>query len=86
MPDMHHPTPSTDRIRELADSLGFLTEADLLLLTDWSASTAESYRKRGDGPAWVRCGSNYLYPRAGVAAWLSARVRERNASPVREAL
>lgn len=43
---------SVDRIRELADSLGFVPDIDVLLLTGWSPVTLEQYRKRGDGPPY----------------------------------
>jgi hypothetical protein len=70
-------TASASRIRELADSLGYVTEEDVLLMTEWSPSTLEAYRKRGDGPPFVRFGARYYYPRKQLADYLAERVKER---------
>lgn len=66
------------RLIDLADRLDCLTEFDLLLLADITPTTAEAWRKRGEGPGYIRAGNRYLYPRAEVSKWLSGRVRERN--------
>jgi hypothetical protein len=65
------------RLTVLADRLDCLTEDDIQLLTGVTAMTAEMWRKRGDGPAYIRAGKRFLYPRAGVAEWLAARVHVR---------
>lgn len=72
---------SPARLTALVDRLDCLTEQDLQLLCDVKDGTEESWRKRGNGPPYVRAGNRYLYPRDGVAQWLAARVRERNAVP-----
>jgi predicted site-specific integrase-resolvase len=69
-----------DRIQYLAQSLDCLSEHDLLLLADITPATAENWRKRGKGPAYVLLGNRYLYPRAAVAAYLNGNVRERRES------
>lgn len=69
------------RLSVLVDRLDCLTEQDLQLLCDIKDGTEESWRKRGNGPPYVRAGNRYLYPRAGVAQWLAARVRERTVVP-----
>ena len=75
-----------ERLRDLADRLDCLTEADLLLLTGTKDITTEQWRKRGEGPGYVRAGKRFLYPRAAVAEWLSGRLRERRAADPRGAL
>lgn len=69
------------RLSFLMDRLDCFTEADLLLLTDASPSTLEQWRKRGEGPAYIRAVNRFLYPRKGVADWLQTRLRERPAAP-----
>ncbi len=65
-----------DRLRTLADKLDCLTESDIMLLGKLSHSTVEAWRKRGTGPAYIRVGNRYLYPRKAVAKFLESRVRE----------
>ena len=73
----HQSIPDNDRIRELAQSMDCLPESDLCLLADVTPSTAEAWRKRGKGPAYILIGNRYLYPRTAVAEYLQSRVRER---------
>lgn len=61
----------------LAQSLDCLVEADLCLLADITPSTAESWRKRGKGPAYVLVGNKYLYPRSSLLEFLQRNVRAR---------
>ncbi len=70
----------TGRLTVLADRLDYFTEEDLLLLADVTPSTAEVWRKRGQGPTYVLAGNRYLYPRAAVMEWLSRRTRVRAAN------
>jgi len=81
-----HETTTNGRLTEIADSLDCLTELDLLLLADINPGTLEAWRKRGEGPGYVRAGNRFLYPRVEVTKWLSGRVRERNSTSVREQL
>jgi len=74
---MNTPAESEERIRALAQQLDCIAESDLCLLADITPLTAESWRKRGRGPAYVLAGNRYLYPRSEVAKWLSDRVHER---------
>ena len=66
-----------ERVRDIAQSLDCVTEPDLCLLADITPATAESWRKRGKGPAYALIGNRYLYPRSEVAAFLKSIVRER---------
>ena len=77
------PTQDQARIRDLAQSLDCIAEQDLCLLADITPTTAESWRKRGKGPAYVLIGNRYLYPRAAVAEFVKSNVRERHAVPVK---
>lgn len=68
---------ASPRLTALVDRLDCFTEQDLLLLAAVLPSTAELWRKRGEGPAYIRAGRRYLYPRAAVNDWLAGRVRAR---------
>jgi hypothetical protein len=68
------------RVNELAKRLDVFSEGDICLLAKVSPSTAESWRKRGKGPAYVLFGNRYLYPRQAVAEFLQSQLRERNDS------
>jgi Helix-turn-helix domain len=74
-------TPPADRVSALAQSLDCIAEPDLCLLAKITPSTAESWRKRGKGPAYVLFGNAYLYPRQAVAEYLQSKAKERNPSP-----
>lgn len=69
------------RLVAITDRLDVFTEADLMLLTDASPSTLEQWRKRGEGPAYIRAVNRYLYPRQAVADWLQTRLRDRPVVP-----
>jgi hypothetical protein len=68
-----------DRVKELADRLDYLTEEDFQLLAQATPGTVEAWRRRGQGPAYVRLGNRVLYPRKAVAAHLETLTRERKA-------
>lgn len=76
-----HTDEQTARINALAQSLDCIPEPDLCLLAGITESTAENWRKRGTGPAYVLMGNRYLYPRQAVAEYIQANVRERRARP-----
>lgn len=68
-------TPGQDRAirREMAASLDCFIEEDFQDLSGTTESTLVAWRKRGTGPAYVRLGKNYLYPRPAVVKFLEAR-------------
>ncbi len=66
-----------DKLREIAHSLGCLVPSEIQALTGWSDSTLEAYRKRGKGPSFVKAGKHYLYPRSGVAEFMTENTRAR---------
>lgn len=70
-----------ERVRQMADKLDCLTEEDFILLAGATPSTVESWRRRGQGPAYVLIGRRYLYPRKAVAKHLEALTRERTEAP-----
>jgi predicted DNA-binding transcriptional regulator AlpA len=74
--DIQH-SDNRNTLRDIAESLGCLTQDEVQTLTGWSDSTIEAYRKRGKGPAYIRCGKNALYPRASIAEYLASNTRER---------
>ncbi|QHE85892.1 helix-turn-helix transcriptional regulator [Hydrogenophaga sp. BPS33] len=76
-------TAEHERIRQMADKLDFLTEEDFTLLANATPGTVEAWRKRGTGPAYVRLGRRFLYPRKAVAKYLDSLTRERAALPAK---
>lgn len=74
------------QVEQLAASLDCMTEEELLLLAKIKRPTAEAWRKRGLGPAYVLLGNRFLYPKKAVAAYLATLVRERQSSPIGGAL
>jgi len=64
-------------VRDLAQSMDCLSEADFCLLAGVTPNTAEGWRKRGKGPSYVLIGNRYLYPRAAVAKFIGQNLRER---------
>ena len=79
-------TETKIRIRELAESLDCLVEDDLELLAGVKASTSEAWRKRGTGPAFVRLGNTFLYPRSALRAFLAGQVRGPRGVPAQAVL
>ena len=75
--------PGATRAQALARSLDCLTEQDLCVLYGITQNTAEAWRKRRKGHAYILAGNNYLYKRASVAADLQARERERTDTPAK---
>ena len=63
----------------MAEKLDCFLEEDFRELADATAGTVEAWRKRGQGPAYIRLGNRYLYPRKAVAAHLESITRERTA-------
>ena len=61
-------------IRALAERLDYLTDGQLQELADVKATTTEAWRRRRQGPDYVRLGNNIFYPRAGVQEFLAKRV------------
>ena len=68
-----------DRVRQMAEHLDCFIEEDFQQLAGATANTVEAWRKRGTGPAYIRLGTRYLYPRKAVAHYLESITRERNA-------
>jgi hypothetical protein len=71
-------TAESERLRALADRLDCLTEQDFQLLTGATAGTVEAWRKRHQGPDYIRLGNRYFYPRAAVADHMRRLTRERH--------
>ena len=72
------PNADASRAQALAQSLDHLTEHDVCALYGVTYATVESWRKHRHGPAFVRAGNRYLYPRSAVAADLERRTRSTN--------
>jgi len=80
-PDDAGSVTEAQRVSALAQSLDCIAEPDFCLLADITPSTAEGWRKRGKGPAYVLIGNRYLYPRQAVAEFVQSKVRARRTSP-----
>lgn len=65
------------QVRLMAERLDCFIEEDFQLLAAATPLTVEAWRKRGTGPAYIRLGNRYLYPRKAVAAHLESITRER---------
>jgi hypothetical protein len=74
-------TATADKLRGLADSLGLIPDEDFGELSGWNEETRRTYRKRGNGPAWVRIGKSVFYLRAGLAAYIAERAQEPRKAP-----
>lgn len=72
-------TDTQDRVRDLADRLDCILEEDFQLLAEITPGTAEAWRKRRQGPEYIRIGNRVLYPRKAVAKHLESLTRERPA-------
>jgi hypothetical protein len=68
-----------DRVRQMAEQLDCFIEEDFQQLAGATPNTVEAWRKRGQGPAYIRLGTRYLYPRKAVAKHLESITRERTA-------
>lgn len=75
-----------ERVRQMADSLDCLIEEDFQLLARATASTVEAWRKRGQGPAYLRIGNRVMYPRKAIAKYLDSITKERTPAPAKELL
>ena len=66
-----------DRVREMAERLDCFVEEDFQLLAKATDNTIESWRKRGQGPAYIRLGNRCLYPRKAVVQYLESITKDR---------
>ena len=82
----HQPPTGIERIRELAEALDCFIEEDFQALADVKPGTAEAWRKRGQGPAYIRLGNRVLYERAAVRTFLQTLVRSRPAETAKAQL
>lgn len=73
--------PDNPRVVALADALDCLTEADFRALAKIKPSTAEAWRKRGHGPAYILLGNRVLYPKEALRKYLKELQRERRIDP-----
>lgn len=75
-----------DRVRHMAERLDCFVEEDFQLLAKATENTVEAWRKRGQGPAYIRFGNRYLYPCKAVAKYLDSITKERTSVAAKEAL
>ena len=72
-----HSIQEFDRVRQMAEKLDCFVEEDFQLLAKATGNTVEAWRKRGQGPGYIRLGNRYLYPRKAVAQYLESITKER---------
>lgn len=66
-----------ERVRRMAERLDCFLEEDFRALSLATPGTVEAWRKRGQGPAYIRLGNRFLYPRKAVSEYLDAITRDR---------
>lgn len=64
-------------VTDLAKLVNCLDEFAFATLAGVKLTTLEAWRKRGEGPDYVRLGRNYLYPLTAVQAYIGKCVRKR---------
>lgn len=69
-----HTSPTPD-LGTLAQMVGCLDEDGVATLAGVKPGTLEAWRKRGTGPAYVRLGSNYLYPIEALQAFITSKIK-----------
>lgn len=67
-----------DHVRQMAERLDCFLEEDFQTLAAATPGTVEAWRKRGTGPAYIRLGNRYLYPRKAVSKYLESITKERS--------
>ena len=73
---MQTPPLDTSARADLARAVGCITEQEFCELLKIAQPTAETWRKRGKGPSFVRAGNAVLYPVDSVAAFIKAKARK----------
>jgi hypothetical protein len=68
-------------LRALADRFDLVLEEDFQLLAGATPGTVEAWRKRGVGPAYIRLGRRYFYPRQQFVEHLNSRIQTRAEVP-----
>jgi hypothetical protein len=68
--------------RQMADQIGCWCESDFLVLTGWTPTTLEQYRKRRYID-YIRLGRHYYYPRAQAVEKLKAGATAQRRVPAR---
>ena len=69
--------PSPDNIAHLALLVNCFDEDGFAKLAGVQLSTLSSWRRRGQGPEYVRLGSNFLYPIPAVQSYVTSLVKVR---------
>jgi hypothetical protein len=83
---MHQPNEQEAQRRELARSLDCFTSDEFRALASITESTEQAWRKRGTGPAYIRLGTQYFYPRKALAEFMQGRIHERRRVPAKAML
>lgn len=65
----------------LAERLDCATEDDLAVLANVQLATVIDWRRRGEGPPYVKLGNVILYPHIYLAEYLHANVRGIKVEP-----
>ena len=74
------PPEELARLRGLAERLDCILEEDFHLLAEITPGTAQAWRNRGRGPAYVLLGNRFLYPFNAVVKHLETLRRDMPAA------
>ena len=61
----------------IAEKLGLITEEDWILLSGATEGTVEAWRKRGQGPEYVRIGNRVYYPETLLQQHIDRLLRKK---------
>ncbi|WP_194787567.1 hypothetical protein [Pseudomonas sp. UFMG81] len=70
--------PTIAEYSALANKAGYLTEDQIAMLAKVKPATLEDWRKRGNGPAYVRFGTSYLYSIENLTDHLNSLEKQRS--------
>ena len=73
---VHHEPADLAMVRAIADRLGCILEADVLILCQTTHEAMIRHRNAGTGPPCTLCGNVLLFPIEPFAAWLIANVNK----------
>lgn len=73
--DRMHTATATCPPDDLLSRLDVMSEEQMIALANITPGTAAAWRKRSEGPPWVRLGNAYYYPVPHAKEFLSRRVR-----------
>ncbi len=74
------PAVDITRMQKINELLGYMSEEEFMLFAGATPNTVEAWRKRREGPSWVRIGNRVYYPLDGVGAFMTSRTHVQKLS------